>query len=85
MLFLVTPHVLRQLIPFVVAVLPPYSYPQSFVQSRKKQGVVVGYAARRAGLIADDELEKIACSKHRIIVPSSQGSEAKQPIKKRKV
>jgi hypothetical protein len=32
-------------------------YYKSFVQSAKKRGVLMGYAARKAGLLSDDELE----------------------------
>lgn len=33
-------------------------YFKSYVQSRKKRGVIIGYAARKAGLLAGKELEK---------------------------
>ena len=46
-------------------------YFKSYVQSRKKRGVIIGYAARRAGLLTEEELEKSANVKGRIVVPSS--------------
>lgn len=33
-------------------------YYKSFVQSAKKKGILMGYAARKAGLLDDEELEK---------------------------
>lgn len=35
-------------------------YFKSYVQSAKKRGVIIGYAARKAGLLTSDELEKSA-------------------------
>ena len=46
-------------------------YFKSYVQSKKKQGIVIGFAAKRAGLIKENELKKIASSKTKFIVPSS--------------
>jgi len=57
---------------------------KSFVQSRKKQGVIVGYAARRAGLIDKDELQKIATSKNRIILPAASNKKKKKNSSKTK-
>lgn len=45
-------------------------YFKSYVQSRKKRGVIIGYAARRAGLLTEEELEKSASVKGRIVVPN---------------
>ena len=38
-------------------------YFKSYVQSRKKRGVIIGYAARKAGLLSEKELEKNASTK----------------------
>jgi hypothetical protein len=46
-------------------------YFKSYVQSAKKRGVIIGYAARKAGLLTDDDLEKSASQSSRIIMPSS--------------
>jgi len=35
-------------------------YFKSYVQSAKKRGVIIGYAARRAGLLSNTELEQSA-------------------------
>ena len=35
-------------------------YFKSYVQSAKKRGIIIGYAARKAGLIAQKELEQSA-------------------------
>ena len=35
-------------------------YFKSYVQSAKKRGIIIGYAARKAGLLTTDELEKSA-------------------------
>lgn len=35
-------------------------YFKSYVQSAKKRGVIIGYAARKAGLLSSDELEKFS-------------------------
>jgi hypothetical protein len=42
-------------------------YFKSYVQSRKKRGVIIGYAARKAGLLSDKELEKSAVTKGKIV------------------
>mmetsp|Transcript_19061 Transcript_19061/g.54926 ORF Transcript_19061/g.54926 Transcript_19061/m.54926 type:complete len:559 (-) Transcript_19061:362-2038(-) len=59
-------------------------YFKSFVQSRKKQGIIIGFAAKRAGLINAKELKKIASSKNTIIVPppSPKASSKRQKVKK---
>jgi len=46
-------------------------YYKSYVQSLKKRGIVIGYAARKAGLVTNDDLEKSACKKATIYVPSA--------------
>lgn len=45
-------------------------YFKSYVQSKKKRGLILGYAARRKGLISEEELEKSAGIKGTIIVPN---------------
>ena len=60
-------------------------YFKSYVQSRKKQGIVIGFAAKRAGLIQANELKRIASSKTKIIVPPSSpkaSSSMRQKTKK---
>jgi len=44
-------------------------YFKSYVQSKKKRGLILGYAARRKGLITEAELEKSAGIKGTIVVP----------------
>lgn len=44
-------------------------YFKSYVQSRKKRGVIIGYAARRAGLMSEKEIEASAGRKGMIVVP----------------
>mmetsp|Transcript_29905 Transcript_29905/g.45875 ORF Transcript_29905/g.45875 Transcript_29905/m.45875 type:complete len:343 (+) Transcript_29905:167-1195(+) len=44
-------------------------YFKSYVQSAKKRGVVIGYAARKAGLLSDDELQRSAHTAGRIVLP----------------
>lgn len=44
-------------------------YYKSYVQSMKKRGVIVGYAARKAGLVTKEELEKSAHTSGKIQVP----------------
>ena len=44
-------------------------YYKSYVQSMKKRGVVIGYAARRAGLVTESELERSAHTNGKIYVP----------------
>ena len=45
-------------------------YYKSYVQSMKKRGVVIGYAARKAGLVSTEELEESAHKSGKIIVPT---------------
>lgn len=47
-------------------------YFKSYVQSRKKRGVIIGYAARKAGLLDEKQLEKNAGSKAKIVSVSKQ-------------
>jgi len=44
-------------------------YFKSYVQSAKKRGVVIGYAARKAGLINDDDLEENVGKEGLIVLP----------------
>jgi len=44
-------------------------YFKSYVQSAKKRGVVIGYAARKAGLMTEHDLEKSAHTAGRIVLP----------------
>jgi len=44
-------------------------YYKSYVQSAKKRGTLLGYAARKAGLLDEEELEKSA-ETSRIILPA---------------
>jgi hypothetical protein len=44
-------------------------YFKSYVQSAKKRGVVIGYAARKAGLINNDDLEENIGKDGRIVLP----------------
>lgn len=44
-------------------------YFKSYVQSMKKRGVVIGYAARKAGLVSEQELEESAHTSGKIYVP----------------
>lgn len=44
-------------------------YYKSFVQSARKRGILMGYAARKAGLLDEDELEKSASEEANIIMP----------------
>ena len=46
-------------------------YFKSYVQSAKKRGVIIGYAARKAGLLTEEDLEKSAGIAGRIVLPSS--------------
>jgi hypothetical protein len=46
-------------------------YFKSYVQSAKKRGVIIGYAARKAGLLTEEELEKSAGITGRIVIPFS--------------
>jgi len=45
-------------------------YYKSYVQSLKKRGIVCGYAARKAGLISKEEMNKNASTKAKIFVPN---------------
>ena len=45
-------------------------YFKSYVQSSKKRGFIIGYAARRAGLITATDLVKMAALKGTINVPN---------------
>jgi hypothetical protein len=45
-------------------------YYKSYVQSLKKRGIVCGYAARKAGLISKEEMNKNAATKAKIFVPN---------------
>jgi hypothetical protein len=45
-------------------------YFKSYVQSAKKRGVIIGYAARKAGLLTEKDLEKSAGITGRIVLPS---------------
>jgi hypothetical protein len=45
-------------------------YFKSYVQSAKKRGVIIGYAARKAGLLTDVDLERSASKTGKIFVPS---------------
>jgi uncharacterized SAM-dependent methyltransferase len=44
-------------------------YYKSYVQSSKKRGVVLGYAARKAGILSPAELQKSARQQGTIITP----------------
>jgi hypothetical protein len=56
-------------------------YFKSYVQSKKKRGLILGYAARRKGLISEEELEKSAGIKGTIIVPKkSNQKKTKLPL-----
>lgn len=44
-------------------------YFKSYVQSMKKRGVVIGYAARKAGLVTEEELEESAKTEASMWVP----------------
>ena len=46
-------------------------YFKSYVQSMKKRGVVIGYAARKAGLVTEQELEESAHTSGKIYVPQN--------------
>lgn len=45
-------------------------YFKSYVQSAKKRGIVIGYAARKAGLLSSEDLEKSAGTAGKIVTPS---------------
>ena len=44
-------------------------YYKSYVQSMKKKGIVIGYAARKAGLVTEEELEESAHTSGKIFLP----------------
>ena len=44
-------------------------YYKSYVQSSKKRGIVLGYAARKAGILSPAELQKSARKEGTIITP----------------
>ena len=44
-------------------------YFKSYVQSAKKRGIIIGYAARKAGLLSDADLERSAEQKGQIFTP----------------
>lgn len=46
-------------------------YYKSYVQSMKKRGVVIGYAARKAGLMTEEELEESAHTSGKIYIPKN--------------
>ena len=46
-------------------------YFKSYVQSAKKRGLIIGYAARKAGLLTEDDLEKSAGITGQIVTPAS--------------
>ncbi len=45
-------------------------YYKSYVQSLKKRGILTGYAARKAGLVSDDDIELSASTAGKIYVPT---------------
>lgn len=47
-------------------------YYKSYVQSLKKRGVLLGYAARKAGLVSDNDIELSASTAGKIYVPTLQ-------------
>lgn len=44
-------------------------YFKSYVQSAKKRGVIIGYAARKAGLLSEEELQESAEHEAEIVIP----------------
>ena len=44
-------------------------YYKSYVQSAKKRGVLYGYAARKAGLVTEEDLTESAGTAGRIVTP----------------
>eukprot|EP00566_Odontella_aurita_P010873 CAMPEP_0113568968 /NCGR_PEP_ID=MMETSP0015_2-20120614/24141_1 /TAXON_ID=2838 /ORGANISM="Odontella" /LENGTH=408 /DNA_ID=CAMNT_0000471563 /DNA_START=86 /DNA_END=1312 /DNA_ORIENTATION=- /assembly_acc=CAM_ASM_000160 len=46
-------------------------YYKSYVQSLKKRGIVIGYAARKAGLVSETDLENSAATVGKIYLPSN--------------
>jgi len=49
-------------------------YFKSYVQSAKKRGIIIGYAARKAGLLTEEDLEKSAQEKGHIVMPASHAA-----------
>jgi hypothetical protein len=49
-------------------------YFKSYVQSSRKRGIIIGYAARRAGLVSEKELEESAGIEGKIVVPAECSS-----------
>ena len=47
-------------------------YFKSYVQSAKKRGIIIGYAARKAGLLTEEDLEKSAEQEGMIVTPTEQ-------------
>jgi len=46
-------------------------YFKSYVQSAKKRGVIIGYAAKKAGLLSEDDLEDSLQQPSRIVMPKA--------------
>lgn len=46
-------------------------YYKSYVQSLKKRGIVIGYAARKAGLVSETALESSAATVGKIFLPTN--------------
>ena len=46
-------------------------YFKSYVQSAKKRGLIIGYAARKAGLLTEEDLEKSAEQEGQIVIPAA--------------
>lgn len=44
-------------------------YYKSYVQSLKKRGILLGYAARKAGLVSDNDIERSASTAGKIFLP----------------
>merc|ERR1719223_94910 len=45
-------------------------YFKSYVQSSRKRGIIIGYAARRAGLVSEKEIQRSAGIEGKIVVPA---------------
>mmetsp|Transcript_20943 Transcript_20943/g.59771 ORF Transcript_20943/g.59771 Transcript_20943/m.59771 type:complete len:522 (+) Transcript_20943:274-1839(+) len=45
-------------------------YFKSYVQSAKKRGIIIGYAARKAGLLSEEDLERSAQEEGHIVMPA---------------
>lgn len=60
-------------------------YFKSYVQSKKKRGVIIGYAARKAGLLSEEQLEKSAAVKGKIVVPKKASKRTQQDKTQRTV